>query len=63
MTVSGKQLVKELMKRGWELKGRRGSHAKMVKGELLTIIPVHGNRDMGKGMIRAIEKQTGEKLV
>lgn len=34
----------------------------MGKGDLRTTIPVHGNRDIGKGLLAEIERQTGEKL-
>jgi len=35
----------------------------MVKGEKVTEIPCHGNIDLGIGLIKAIERQTGEKLL
>ena len=62
MPISGKMLIKLLMQRGWLIKSQRGSHVKMTKGTRVTEIPVHGNHDLGKGLIRAIERQTGEKL-
>ena len=43
--------------------GERGSHVKMVKDGKVSEIPVHGNHDLGIGLIKAIEKQTGEKLL
>jgi len=52
-----------LRKRGWEIKSQRGSHVKLIKGKKITEVPVHGNRDLGKGLIKAIEKQTGEKIL
>jgi predicted RNA binding protein YcfA (HicA-like mRNA interferase family) len=60
--ISGKMLIKFLMQRGWSIKSQRGSHVKMIKADRITEIPVHGNHDLGKGLIKAIEKQTGEKL-
>ena len=45
------------------IKSQRGSHVKMLKGNLITEIPIHGNKDLGRGLIRAIEKQTGVKLL
>jgi len=55
--------VKILKKRGWNVKGQRGSHVKLIKNGKVTEVPVHGNQDLGKGLIRAIEKQTGEKIL
>ncbi|HLD73901.1 MAG TPA: type II toxin-antitoxin system HicA family toxin [Bdellovibrionota bacterium] len=26
------------------------------------MVPLHGNQDLGKGLIRSIEKQTGENI-
>jgi predicted RNA binding protein YcfA (HicA-like mRNA interferase family) len=62
MPLSGKQIVKLLKQRGWIIKSQRGSHVKMMKNGMITEIPVHSNRDLGKGLIKAIERQTGEKL-
>jgi hypothetical protein len=45
------------------ISGQEGSHVEMKKGSNTTIIPVHGNKDLKKGLIKAIEKQTGEKLL
>jgi predicted RNA binding protein YcfA (HicA-like mRNA interferase family) len=36
---------------------------KLTKDGKVTHIPLHGNHDLGIGLIRAIEKQTGEKLL
>jgi predicted RNA binding protein YcfA (HicA-like mRNA interferase family) len=35
---------------------------KLIRGKKMTEVPVHGSHDLGKGLIRAIEKQTGETL-
>ncbi len=43
------------------VRGHRGSHVKLVKGKKLTEVPIHGNHDLGMGLLRSIEKQTGEK--
>lgn len=40
----------------------RGSHVKMRKGSTMVIVPVHGHKDLGIGLLRALEKQTGENL-
>lgn len=63
MPISGKSIVKILIKRGWQVKSQRGSHVKLVKNGKITEVPVHGNKDLGRGLIKAIEKQTGEKIL
>ncbi len=62
MPPSGKKLIKLLRKKGWQVKSQRGSHVKMEKEGKITEVPIHGNHDLGWGLINAIEKQTGEKL-
>jgi predicted RNA binding protein YcfA (HicA-like mRNA interferase family) len=59
MPISGKEVIKRLKKLGWEIKGQRGSHVKLFKGGKTTEVPVLGN----KGLIRGIEKQTGENIL
>ncbi|MDR3491329.1 MAG: type II toxin-antitoxin system HicA family toxin [Gammaproteobacteria bacterium] len=58
----GKELIKLLEGRGWKILRVSGSHYRMGKGELRTTVPVHGSRDIGKGLLAAIERQTGVKL-
>ncbi len=60
--MTGKEIIKHLEKCGWKVLRVNGSHHRMGKGGLRTTIPVHGNRDIGKGLLAEIERQTGEKL-
>ena len=60
--MTGKEIIKILKQNGWEVLRVNGSHHRMGKGSLRTTVPVHGNRDIGKGLISAIEKQTGVTL-
>ncbi|QQR91042.1 MAG: type II toxin-antitoxin system HicA family toxin [Myxococcales bacterium] len=62
MPVSGKQVIRRLLAQGWQRKGQQGSHVKMIKGDTIVVVPVHGNKDLGKGLLKAIEKQSGVKL-
>ncbi|MBF0207077.1 MAG: type II toxin-antitoxin system HicA family toxin [Oligoflexia bacterium] len=41
---------------------QKGSHVKLKKGDKMTIVPVHP-KDLSKPLIKAIEKQTGEKII
>jgi predicted RNA binding protein YcfA (HicA-like mRNA interferase family) len=63
MPISGKKIVRILLSRGWSIQSQRGSHVKLMKEGKVTTVPVHGSRDLGIGLIRAIERQTGERLL
>jgi len=60
--MNGKQVLKILKERGWEILRVNGSHHRLGKGNARTTVPVHGKRDLGTGLIKAIEQQTEEKL-
>ncbi len=50
-SISGKQFVKILERKGWQLIRVQGSHHIYTKpGELTRIsVPIHGNKDLKKG--------------
>jgi len=54
-------LIKLLKEKGWELDRIEGSHHIMIKGKKTLSVPVHGNKDMGKGLLHALMKQGGLK--
>ena len=60
--MTGKEIIKQLEKYGWVVLRVSGSHHRMGKDNLRTTVPVHGNRDIGKGLLAEIERQTGVKL-
>ena len=60
--MTGKEIIKHLEKYGWEVLRASGSHHRMGKDNIRTTVPVHGNRDIGKGLLAEIERQTGVKL-
>ncbi len=62
--MDGKQILARLRKEGWILARIEGSHHIMEKEGVLrgVPVPVHGTKDMGIGLLKAIEKQTGVKL-
>lgn len=60
--MNGKEVIKILESNGWEVLRVNGSHHRLGKNDLRTTVPVHGARDLGKGLLTAIEKQTGVKL-
>ena len=57
--MEGKELVKILKKNGWQVDRISGSHRIMVKGNKTISVPVHGKKELGKGMTHAILKQAG----
>lgn len=60
--MNGKQVLKRLESAGWRLKRIRGSHHLMEKEGKTVPVPVHGNTDLGKGLLADIERQTGVNL-
>jgi len=56
--ISGKKFCKILEKLGFKKIYGKGSHVrfKHVDGRR-TVIPVHGNEDLGKGLLREILRQ------
>ena len=59
--VTGKKLCKILQENGWKLNRISGSHHVFVKeGETARIIvPVHGNKEIKTGLLKAILKTAG----
>jgi predicted RNA binding protein YcfA (HicA-like mRNA interferase family) len=53
-------LLQYILAAGWVLDRINGSHHMMTNGVIT--VPVHGNRDLGAGMLAAITRQTGIKL-
>ncbi|MEK7673457.1 MAG: type II toxin-antitoxin system HicA family toxin [Patescibacteria group bacterium] len=54
--ISGKRLLKVLLKIGFVVIRQKGSHV-FVEDKtrsLRTVIPIHSNEDLGKGLLRTI---------
>jgi predicted RNA binding protein YcfA (HicA-like mRNA interferase family) len=60
-SVSGKMLCKIVEKVGWRLNRVKGSHHIYTKenSSVILVIPVHGNRDLPIGTLKAILKDAG----
>ena len=58
--MNGNEIIKKLQTAGWELDRINGSHHIMMKNGKM--VPVHGNRDLGPGLVASIARQTGVKL-
>ena len=61
MPLSGKQLVRLLQQRGWQHVRTRGSHFILIKDKASLVVPVHGNKSLGKGLERKLLKDAGVK--
>ncbi len=60
--MNGKKVIKILIENGWQILRIKGSHHRLGKESFRTTVPVHGKRDLGSGLLKAIEQQTGVKL-
>jgi len=54
--ISGKALLKLLKKKGFVEVRKRGSHVfiENANQSLRTVIPIHSNEDLGKGLLKKI---------
>lgn len=58
ITISGKGFCKILEKLGFEKIYGKGSHIRFKHPDgRRTVVPVHGNEDLGKGLLRTILNQ------
>ena len=57
-SISGKELCKILEKIGFEKIYGKGSHVRFKHSDgIRTVVPVHANEDLGKGLLGEILKQ------
>jgi predicted RNA binding protein YcfA (HicA-like mRNA interferase family) len=63
--INGRQVIKKLEAAGWVVIRTRGSHYIMAKEGVARSVPVpcHGAVDLKKPLVKALEKQTGVKLL
>jgi predicted RNA binding protein YcfA (HicA-like mRNA interferase family) len=59
--MTGKEMVKLLREHGWEVDRISGSHYILVKGNKTLSVPVHGKKDLKKGIQQALLKEGGLK--
>ncbi|HWO99759.1 MAG TPA: type II toxin-antitoxin system HicA family toxin [Methylococcus sp.] len=62
--MNGRQVIERLKAAGFRLVRIEGSHHILVKdGHPRSVpVPVHGNKDLGPGLLAAIQRQSGVKL-
>ncbi|MBS3075977.1 type II toxin-antitoxin system HicA family toxin [Candidatus Pacearchaeota archaeon] len=58
ITISGKEMCKLLERLGFEKVYGKGSHVRFKHPDgRKTVVPVHANEDLGKGLLREILNQ------
>jgi len=57
VNVTSRELLKILKSRGCVEVNQEGSHLKIRCGTCTTTVPVHKGEDIGRGLLRAIERQ------
>jgi len=58
VTISGKDFCKILVKLGFEKIYGKGSHVRFKHPDgRRTVVPVHGNEELGKGLLLSILRQ------
>jgi predicted RNA binding protein YcfA (HicA-like mRNA interferase family) len=60
--MNGKDVIAKLKADGWTLARINGSHHIFSKDGKAVPVPVHGTRDLGPGLIAAIQRQSSVKL-
>lgn len=60
--MTGKQVIRLLKEAGWVVDRVNGSHHMLKKNGVTVPVPVHGSDDIGIGLLKKIEKQSGLKL-
>lgn len=60
--MNGTDIIGKLKADGWTLARVNGSHHIMVKDGRAVPVPVYGKRDVGPGLVAAIQRQSGVKL-
>lgn len=54
--MKAKDLLRLLSDLGCEVVRQKGSHVRVRCGKCSTTVPVHAGEDLGKGLLRAIDK-------
>jgi predicted RNA binding protein YcfA (HicA-like mRNA interferase family) len=61
--VSGKEVIRALLKQGFVIQRQKGSHVHLVKNDGQKVyhvtIPVHANQDLNPFVLRSIIRQAG----
>jgi predicted RNA binding protein YcfA (HicA-like mRNA interferase family) len=59
-SVTGAEFCRALARNGWALVRTRGSHQTWSKAGYINVtVPVHAGKDLKRGLLSALLKQTG----
>ncbi|MDG2990508.1 type II toxin-antitoxin system HicA family toxin [Candidatus Synechococcus calcipolaris G9] len=63
--LTASEVIKQLIAAGFVEVGQTGSHRKLFQPDTrkTTIVPIHGNKILPIGTLKAIEKQSGIKFL
>jgi mRNA interferase HicA len=61
MSVTSAEFKRWLQEQGCTFEHGKGSHLKVRLGGRSSILPIHGKKEIGRGMENAIKKQLGLK--
>jgi predicted RNA binding protein YcfA (HicA-like mRNA interferase family) len=61
MPISGKEMLRRYLEKGWSVVRQRGSHVTIGKGTAREVIPIHGNQDLSKGLESRLLKRLREE--
>jgi mRNA interferase HicA len=59
--MRSKELIRLLKEHGWVIDRIKGSHYIMIKDKKTISVPFHASKDLGKGLVNDILKQSGLK--
>ena len=60
--MTGREVIAKLKAEVWLLDRIHGRHHILTKNRRAVPVPVHWSRDLGAGLLAAIQRQTGVKL-
>jgi predicted RNA binding protein YcfA (HicA-like mRNA interferase family) len=59
--MTGREMVILYKAKGWVIDRVQGSHYVMKKDGMVEVIPVHGSRDLAKGLEKKLKKRVDIK--
>jgi mRNA interferase HicA len=57
--MNSNEFKRWLAKQGCSFGAQKGSHLKVYRGDHQSILPMHGKKELGTGLVKAIKKQLG----
>ena len=57
--MNSNEFKRYLEKQGCTFGPGKGSHIKVYRGDRQSVLPMHGKKELGVGLVKAIKKQLG----